>query len=202
MFHEVRPVISGRRLVITYNLVHTMVGAAPVAGALDKASVKLQKLLESWKTDFDVGLSDLEDSDTPDILAYLLEHKYSQHSLSYSALKGHDHRVVASLREASLAKNFYVCLANLERTIEGPEDEYEECDDTLYEDHAILDPVVDLNIGRIARKIEISHSVAVQKDAFEEPDDEKTEYTGNEGTNSTKWYRHTVSYNPPLNSNK
>jgi hypothetical protein len=78
--HEVRYVISGYRLVLTYNLVQDQAMPKLTAAALDDSHMRLEKLLASWKTDF----AHL------DKVVYPLEHQYTQASLSLQSLKGHD----------------------------------------------------------------------------------------------------------------
>jgi hypothetical protein len=46
--HEVKPVISGRRLVLTYNLVHTTPESKELVANLTKRA-KLRDLLSWWK---------------------------------------------------------------------------------------------------------------------------------------------------------
>jgi hypothetical protein len=59
-------------------------------------------------------------------LAYLLEHQYTDASLSYDGLKGHNYEVAARLHEVCTNHGFCVYLDNLERSIEGG------CDDDGY----------------------------------------------------------------------
>ncbi|TVY13045.1 hypothetical protein LARI1_G009289 [Lachnellula arida] len=92
--HEVKPVLSGRRLVLTYNLVHQTLGPKELGANTNAAMSKLRLLLPAW-------IKGLEEDDTfPTTQAFLFEHQYTDASLCYDGLKGHDRQVASYLREA------------------------------------------------------------------------------------------------------
>jgi hypothetical protein len=78
--HEIKPVLSGYRLVLTYNLIQNQTAPRQTAAAQDANHEKLRKLLQTWNRDF---------SDQ-DHLIYPLSFKYTEESLCQSNLKGVD----------------------------------------------------------------------------------------------------------------
>ena len=88
--HQLKPVKSGHRVVLTYNL--TLVGGAEIGGAPDARLVEeLTRCLEEH----------FEAPSEPRRLVYLLDHEYTQRGLSWSRLKGDDVARVAALRMAA-----------------------------------------------------------------------------------------------------
>ncbi|KAL4458137.1 hypothetical protein ABPG75_013002 [Micractinium tetrahymenae] len=92
--HEVKPVTSGARLVLVYNLVHKGAGPAPPKLAEGSPAVaKLVQLAHGWGAD-STGLMRL---------CWVFDHSYSEESLrerGMAALKGRD-RAAAQLRLAA-----------------------------------------------------------------------------------------------------
>ncbi len=102
--HEVRPVRSGHRIVLTYNLLLRQNSTEPAAlDAPPEAVEELLRLLEEhfatpvprWRGDRGAG-------EPPSRLVYLLDHEYTQGGLDWVRLKGRDARRVALLREVAL----------------------------------------------------------------------------------------------------
>ena len=98
--HELRPVKSGYRIVLTYN--HMLDGGTapvPAPGTVDAVS----RCLEAHFTTPPAPPRWLADAPThpPSRLVYLLDHEYTERGLSWSRLKGSDARRAAVLREAA-----------------------------------------------------------------------------------------------------
>ena len=101
--HEVRPVRTGSRIVLTYNLLLmndtvANVGEPPVA-TVDAVADRLRAHFRTaprarWSGDA---------VRPPDRLVYLLEHEYTERGLSWARLKGADAGRVAALRVAAAA---------------------------------------------------------------------------------------------------
>jgi hypothetical protein len=158
---------------------------------------KLRPLLSTWKENLE------KDPTLPTTLAFLLEHQYTDASLCYNGLKGHDEQVAAHLREACDEHDFCFYLANLKRTVGGG------CDEDDYVDyHEIIDEVdrqtslksvVLLDGTEVAKDLEFDEDLFIQEDPFgnEAPDDEEySGYTGNEGVSATHVYNRTASEIP------
>ena len=190
--HEVKPVRSGRRLVLTYNLVHTTLSKKELGADSNKAMAKLRLLFSRWRDNVE---------DFPTHLGFLFDHQYTDASLCYDDLKGHDLEVASYLRQVCTEYGFFLYLASLERSVTGgcDEDDYwagdtheifEETDRDTY-----LKRVVDLDGAEIARDLDFDDDRFIQSEPFEklEPDDEDCSgFTGNEGVNTTHFYHRTV----------
>lgn len=119
VLHEVKPITSGYRLALSYNLIHTSPGIpCPTLPDMHSAVSRLRHVFRKWSK----GAYDDSDGET-DILAYLLEHEYSQINLKMGALKGEDAHLVANLRGVAEDEGIMVCLANLEYHISGVPDD-------------------------------------------------------------------------------
>ncbi|RYD80168.1 MAG: 2OG-Fe(II) oxygenase, partial [Verrucomicrobiaceae bacterium] len=91
--HEVLPITSGYRVCLIYNLVATKAGNAtpiipPDARDVVPAAVKLVSRWASSNSD-------------PQKLVYLLDHHYTQATLSFSSLKGRDANLAQVLKDAA-----------------------------------------------------------------------------------------------------
>ena len=119
VMHEVKPITSGYRLALSYNLIHTSPGIPrPTLPDMHSTVSHLRHILHKWSK----GAYDGSNEET-DIIAYLLEHEYSHVNLKMGALKGKDAHLVANLRGVAEEEGFMVCLANLEYNISGVADD-------------------------------------------------------------------------------
>ncbi|PIL31379.1 hypothetical protein GSI_06079 [Ganoderma sinense ZZ0214-1] len=108
--HEVKPVASGYRLALSFNVIHTTNSLRPIVSNVSDAVVRLRRVLASWAKN---------DHDAPDKIIYLLHHKYSHANMSGSALKGSDAHLVAMLDNVGRSLGFRLGLANLTCTESG-----------------------------------------------------------------------------------
>ena len=100
--HHVRPVTSGYRLVLTYNLLLEGDTVASAAGQADPGlAAELARCLDEH----------FDDSDEPTRLVYLLDHEYTQRALGWARLKGSDASRAATVRAAAQAADCEVALA-------------------------------------------------------------------------------------------
>jgi hypothetical protein len=100
--HEIKPVKSGYRVAVTYNLV--LRGEAPRHSELVNASAVdalVAHLHEHFNTPQCASASGAPTVDPPNRLVYLLDHEYTQRSLSWTRLKGQDVKSAALLRAAA-----------------------------------------------------------------------------------------------------
>ncbi|KAH0538910.1 hypothetical protein FGG08_004501 [Glutinoglossum americanum] len=111
--HDVKPVISGHRLVLTYNLIYTAPGTPQTASALYEEKQKLHKIFTFWKKRFSSG-----ETACPNMLAYMLGCKYKDAALQSSRRRGSDKLKARYLKEVSTEAGFYSYLANLGRSVE------------------------------------------------------------------------------------
>jgi hypothetical protein len=122
VMHEVKPVTSGYRLALSYNLIHTSPGIPrPTFPNMHTAVTKLHHILHKWSKG---GYEESPNEDGEnDVVAYLLEHKYSHVNIKMGALKGQDAHFVANIRDVALQEWIMVCLANLEYNVSGVADD-------------------------------------------------------------------------------
>ncbi|SLM34722.1 hypothetical protein LPUS_03647 [Lasallia pustulata] len=197
--HEVKPVTSGVRCCLTYNLIST--GPATVQSATDiqNEKMKLKETLASWTSD----------ADLPDMQAYMLDYRYTEANLKYESMKGRDRLRAQCLKEICAETGFCFYLAQMEYTVSGDaiDEEYVTSGKRGVLYHPLGDPaekyfyaeqtellkfstVHDLHGRLIARSVRTYLDDIVQPNPFadRDPDDEEWENTGNQGVATTHFY--------------
>jgi hypothetical protein len=114
VMHEIKPITSGYRLALAYNLVHTTNALRPSLGETDDVVNQLKHVLKSWK----------QADDGPTQLINLLNHKYSQANLRGSALKGLDAQKLGILNLLGEQYGFHLGLASVCCTLSGYAEDY------------------------------------------------------------------------------
>jgi hypothetical protein len=121
--HEVLPLTSGHRVVLTYNL--SLVGDSST-GRID--AIAAADVSSCLRTHFEAQ----------DRLVYLLDHEYTEHGLSFARLKGVDAGRVAVLRAAARERDdeIVLALADVHETwsCDEPDQRHGWYDDDEYED--------------------------------------------------------------------
>lgn len=178
--HEIKPLQSGYRLVITYNLIHTG-GMRVSASIVGKQSMQLQALLTEWKK----KLPSLQK------LVYKLDHKYTNLSLSLNNLKGRDRSVCQALHEVGLDSGFCICFAEMLRV--QSDNQYYGHDDG--EESTTLKDVKTYDGCSLTSYAEVEEDEILGSRLWNRrPDSEdEGEFTGNESMPSTLRYHDTVS---------
>jgi hypothetical protein len=112
--HEVLPVTSGYRFVLTYNLAvnPARVTQRPSASMARTENKPLRHALRRW-------LSQPEEDREASYLYYGLDHEYTEANVSQRGLKTRDRTVVDALHQLSATMPFYVFLAVLEKSEMG-----------------------------------------------------------------------------------
>lgn len=117
--HEVKPVTSGFRLALSYNLVQTGNVSVPLPPPGNTAMTHLRQVFSQWSE----GVYD----DLPGVICYKLEHRYSQSNLSkgISCLKGVDAYKVVQIKEAALSFDIEMGFGQFELRVvkEDPEED-------------------------------------------------------------------------------
>ncbi|EXJ72398.1 uncharacterized protein A1O5_04902 [Cladophialophora psammophila CBS 110553] len=194
VLHEVKHVVSGYRLVLTYNLIRLRV---------DDDRLDMSHTPSDYKEDLVSALTKYEDglqepnSKFPNFLIYRLEHQYTQASLRADLLKGADLGQLQFLKQVTDDLGFGVYLASMEKEI-IKSDEWE--DESEISRDISLTYVVDLDGTRIDDQrsrfgVNVKEEMIIGSEPYdeEEPDaEEHSGYTGNEGCTATFWYRDTV----------
>jgi len=93
--HEVKPVTSGCRLTLVYNLVRQGAGRLPQPPGYEAERDDVAALLQQWVTAYDSAAA------VPQKLIYPLEHAYTAAELGFHQLKGADAAVAAVLLAAT-----------------------------------------------------------------------------------------------------
>ncbi len=127
--HEVKPIASGYRVVLTYQL-HYRPGAAPVTVMPQSplGSAAVDHLAESVRAYFATpearGYGNA-DPQRPDRLIYLLDHEYTEKSLSWARLKNGDRLRVSALQQVAerLDCESYLALADVHENWTCEEDD-------------------------------------------------------------------------------
>lgn len=112
--HEIKPITSGHRLALAYNLVHSRQSLRPVLSSNKVFVDRVRNALRAWNEN---------EGHMPEKLLYLLDHKYSQANLRGSALKGADDHTVCILGLIAKELNFHLGLANVECHLSGVGDD-------------------------------------------------------------------------------
>ncbi len=99
--HQVRPVASGYRVVLTYNL---LLRDARAGSAIDPSPELVDELARCLEEHF-------ASPDGPDRLVYLLDHEYTPRGLDFTRLKGVDSHRAPLLRAAAAHAGCEVALA-------------------------------------------------------------------------------------------
>jgi hypothetical protein len=162
--HEIRPVTSGYRIVLTFNLVANSRGVRSANQLIEKR-MRLHSLSQLWKEDFK----------HVEKFVYILEHQYAQSSLRLKNLKGQDRVVGDYLDNVCSTSGFCLFFAQIERTevAEGRGD-----DDKG--EGTTLDHVVTSDGLAVASSCSIELHEILQDDPFDRDADseDEGEYTG------------------------
>ncbi|KAJ6515990.1 hypothetical protein C8R45DRAFT_226413 [Mycena sanguinolenta] len=198
VMHEIKPITSGYRLAISFNLIQTT-NSRPKLPETSDFLIKLRNVLLSWKRQ--------PDSNVLAKLIYLLRYKYSLASFRGDCLKGEDAYKVAILESLAKQLKFDVGLANVECHLTGYGDGgygSEDDDDVdmaeVEERNMSIGNLVDLDGRRIQHELDCEEddSEFCPKDLRHtieagEPDEREYEgYQGNGAGSLELWYRRTV----------
>ncbi|KAA1116045.1 hypothetical protein PGTUg99_033579 [Puccinia graminis f. sp. tritici] len=109
--HEVLPVHSGYRCVLTYNLATWPDQPRPAASTRDSQVFPLRETLQRWIAES----ANSNPTDTPSHLYHALDHEYTEASISFAALKAKDAARVQALKNLTSELPFEIFLALLEK---------------------------------------------------------------------------------------
>ncbi|KAI0856957.1 hypothetical protein F4860DRAFT_528715 [Xylaria cubensis] len=174
--HEVKKIVSGHRLVLTYNIAHEA-GSKYSAGAFYQQLDTVNSALTQCR------LQDLHSTRK----IYPLEHKYSRAGLSLRDMKGRDRAVCQSLYKLCSQNGFYLLLSHMTKAKTKDPGGYEEDDEV----EMVLDVINGPNGDTLAECIVFDEEQLIKdpyygdraEDSFEESED-----LGNEA--STEIYKY------------
>ncbi|KAL2676739.1 hypothetical protein Neosp_010504 [[Neocosmospora] mangrovei] len=215
--HEVLPVTSGYRWVLTYNLALDSAQPRPSASLLSQVNTQpLRQALNRW-------LAQDPTTRENEYFYHVLDHDYTEASISLNALKAQDLIRVQALKEECSKLPVDIYLALLEKMemgsveycpdpydrrsfyrggyysgyggyIEDDDDDDEEgfhaLEDVIESSHKVL-TLVDLDGHTVTKGLDLDEDDILQVDAFEdiEGQEEYEGYMGNSGPTATHWYR-------------
>ncbi|KAK4033729.1 hypothetical protein C8A01DRAFT_39815 [Parachaetomium inaequale] len=192
--HEVLPVTSGYRWVLTYNLAISPDLVRPTAALLQPDTGKLQQSLGRWLEHVGTQSEESEKAkrDVPH-LYYLLAHEYSEASIALRALKTTD---LARLQHDEDDEDE-----------DGPGARHEL--DHVYETSVSIKKLVDLDGSLLRSALDIDDHDLLDNlisdcvDPLKGVDDRNEEYQGymgNSGSTATHWYRTAATVLVPRSS--
>ena len=191
--HEVEKVTKGNRLCLIYNLMYKGLDEC-LTPADNQAQVSaIVSAMKKWQ-------EDIESDDCPEMMTYLLEHKYCEASLSFRLLKNGDQTVANVLAQAKAKIDFDIYVGHINLT-EHWAVEHDDYDDDEYEEIECCNEFVhaeylDSSDGKhTLSEVEIPRDSFVPEDFFDtiDPDEEEfEEATGNEGATVDKQYNWTA----------
>ncbi|KAL8786274.1 MAG: hypothetical protein Q9213_002869 [Squamulea squamosa] len=183
VIHEIRPVTAGYRLVLTYNLLRTQATCPSSAGIVMNERAHICKILTTWKSRYGAQQPSMKK------IAYFLDHHYSTANLRFDRLKGHDRLLGRLIKDVCDAEDFTPLLANVAYTVSQIREDDDSDDRT---ESLELSSLVDFNGKVVLDGADIDKEEFVQEDRYDRmPDEQEHEDTGNEGTESTHFYRDT-----------
>ena len=106
--HEVRPVTSGTRLTLIYNLIRSGNAGAAAPPQYPREQAALAAMLLRWAAALDIGIDDM-----PQKLVYPLEHAYSAAELGFHSLKNADAAAAKVLAAAAAVAGCDIHLAQV-----------------------------------------------------------------------------------------
>lgn len=207
VMHEVKPITSGYRLALSYNLLHTSKGVPrPSLPNMHGALMRLRHVLRRW---YEGAYKKKCDQDTR-YIAYITEHEYSAANLmtGQTTLKGEDAHKISHVRQVAEELGFVVYLGNLSYNVSGVadydggdygyyghkrrrhcyshSDEPGEDDVSMGEIHEktySLTNIVDIDGEPLSDELEnvellLKENLIVPQDAFEDAEPDEREYEG------------------------
>ncbi|GJE87369.1 2OG-Fe(II) oxygenase [Phanerochaete sordida] len=195
--HEIKPVTSGYRLALSYNLIHTTQAPRPALALDPTISTRLSTVLATWQG--------AKGRRAPQKILYFLNHSYSHANFHAGALKGADAQKAAILASLAPQHEFALGLANVSCRLAGAaDDEYGrgrgDVDFGEIQDSDItVEHFVDMAGNLLAPLLEFDEeSETVPAELMDEigrgPCEKENyeAYTGNEAGSLERWYRRSV----------
>ncbi|OAV92299.1 hypothetical protein PTTG_03932 [Puccinia triticina 1-1 BBBD Race 1] len=206
--HEVLPVQSGYRCVLTYNLAirPSHDHPRPAGTVLDSKKEPLRNGLERWLRDLATG----DARNVPSHLYHALDHKYAEDNMSIEKLKAEDFIRIRALQNFARELPFEIFFAVLEQQKDGTVhraryrvDKRTGCytDSESYASHHEIGSVIDtshavkslrtLDGTIIASDFDFDLNFCLVKEPFRglKTASEDYEYMGNSDARVTHWYR-------------
>lgn len=189
--HEIKPVQSGYRLALSYNLIRTTETLRPPLQNNELLAENISRVLESWK-------GKRSDPSAPEKIIYRLSHEYSIANLKGSALKSVDGQRFSYLLPAAERHGFKIGLAYIDLHLSGSwaqEDPFNKPFEWHRTESARVNHLVDLEgnvlvdeLAYDSKRETIPDDLGYNLEKVPADEEESTEYTGNEGCTMDRWY--------------
>lgn len=188
--HEVLPVESGYRWVLTFNLAVDLGSprgeavTAPSAALQGADRDKLRESLQKW-------LSEPVEGRKYPQLYHVLDHNYSEASISLAGLKGRDVVQAQVLRELSRELGFEMLFGALQKTALEEEDHSDSNSDTpeagtIWNEEYEIKSVIDMDNNVVIQKAKLDSEAILDDKSFEGlwPVNSEPGHAGNEVSSS------------------
>ena len=190
--HELKKVTKGYRLCLIYNLLYTGSGSPPAPVENGFIIGQLVTAMKQWN-------DEATHNKGPAMMAYILEHKYCEASLSFKALKNIDRAIGDVLISACQEAKFDIYLAHVSSSESWSASHYrkkytleELCDESVDASHFIA-PAGQPPACFTELCLDDGALVPKEKIKLGKPDEEeRNEATGNEGASVERWYKYTA----------
>ena len=178
--HEIKPVTSGYRLCLVYNLVYRGSGKCPVPACNEEIVSTLVSSMREWD----------KDVEAPPIMAYFLEHQYCKKSLSFQSLKNKDRAVadILTLAKQEVEFDVYLGQVNVDQILLSEAYGFEM---ELDEESITAENLISYDDDKTISSIDLNKNYFVPKDFIDSrdnPDEETHHATGNEGVSTNYQY--------------
>lgn len=180
--HEIKPVKSGYRLALSYNLVRTTKTLRPPLQTNELLTENITRVLQAWK-------ERRSDPSVPEKIIYRLSHRYSVANLRGDALKSVDGQRFSVLLPIAERLGFKIGLAHVDCELIGAwdlDEPHEKPFSWCHTDDVQVTNLVDLEGNLLVNKLAFdSEKETVPQDLgdelkkFEADEEDYTEYTGN-----------------------
>jgi len=176
VLHEVKPVTSGYRLVLTYNLVVRPGASILAPPSLPNYKHRLVTALNQYDTSIQSNLVNF-----PSFLVHKFEYQYTQASLRAERLQGADLAQMLLLKDSAAGLDFNLYLATMEKTIVRNEEhqndyrrrfkEYydEEEEDNTYRKKVGMGKVNKASRYVISHNLTLTHVVTLEGARIDDP---------------------------------
>jgi hypothetical protein len=184
--HEIKPVTSGYRLVLTYNILQDQRMPRQTASMLDASHARLEKLLRVWAK----KLQYIEK------LIYPLEHQYTEASLCQNSLKGPDAAKARYIESLCMKHGVFWFLGRVTKEISvDDESYYTDEDERLFLDYLVTPAGkrLGVNIVHVSKDQILADADNLYAERRADSEDVGG-FTGNASMPSTFRYRDTVRF--------
>lgn len=193
--HEVRPVKTGHRITLTYNILADRPEADTTDSTVVHQAAELLRRHFRWRPP---PRWPGDEAQVPRRLGFLLDHHYTEHSVTWSRLKGADIDRAATLRVAADVADCEILLGltEIHEMRDADEDRFDDPDDGLLVSEITVThwrALGDVGLQRVSLDLNDNEVCAATPTTRLEPDASEYEgFMGNYGNTMDRWYHRGV----------